>query len=153
MHQNGSVQLVRDEDIARKVDLWLTFDSSKGYLKVKDVLDALDWDDVFYVDEKGFEIQISAHECGELQGFSTDRFYADQVISVFGRKFLVNDNPGGALYDAQNKIVAIQEIGVEPSLLQENDTFCLLLTSLDKVTTTIAGIRELIKSYSKLNTA
>ncbi|MCO5614750.1 hypothetical protein L7F22_069034 [Adiantum nelumboides] len=152
MHQNGSVQLVRDEDIARKVDLWLTFDSSKGYLKVKDVLDALDWDDVFYVDEKGFEIQISAHECGELQGLSTDRFYADQVINVFGRKFL-EGNPGGALYDAQNKIAAIPEIGLEPSLLQENDTFCLFLTSLDKVTTTIADIRELIKNFSKLNTA
>ncbi|KAI5078891.1 hypothetical protein GOP47_0006562, partial [Adiantum capillus-veneris] len=107
MHQNGSVQLAREGDITRKVDLWLTFDQCKGYLKVRDVLDALDWDDVFYIDEKGFEIQISAHECGELQGFSTERFHADQILNVYGRIFFANEDPGAAVYDG---IATLQEI-------------------------------------------
>eukprot|EP00250_Pteridium_aquilinum_P002088 c12291_g1_i1 orf=219-689(+) len=152
MHRTvGKVKLFREGDTPKKVDLWATFGSNKGYLQVKDVLQALEWDHVYYVDDKGFEIPICAHDHGKLQGFSTDTFERDQTLFVHGRKLAGQRSQLGALINSitYHGTAAGQDIDMETSLLEENEDFSKIMVLFDQVVMTTREMKKLMESLSK----
>ncbi|MCO5591838.1 hypothetical protein L7F22_045831 [Adiantum nelumboides] len=83
----GKIKLILPPNPIKLFDIWSGETTDfVGRLRLRDVRAALDADVIFYVDEGGSQVLISAHDRGILQGYSTSLFKCNQELVIVCRK-------------------------------------------------------------------